>query len=368
MEIIYIYIVFVSFVFAIVICIDIFNLTKNIKKDKYVETDKDFAPKALVIIPIKNIDFGLEQNLKSIASQNYPKYDVIAVADTLKDPAVAFSKRAKIKAIATANRKWPKNCSGKNRAIVSALIARPQYKVYVIADSDIRVKKDWLKNLIAPLSESGIGVATTFPIIIPANNDIWSKVKMQWGLVGQSLLNNERTRFAWGGSLAFKRELIDERLFYLLTRSKYRISDDISITKRAKELKKRIAYVKNAAPETMVKESRGSFFEWANRQTALTLLGYRRNLQFGLAYYSAELLLTASGILLALAVNPLFVVFLSHLIISEYRAFSRTPKTYAVTAAITIAMPGIYLYNLIKAAKMKEIVWRGKTYRLSTPG
>ncbi|MEM3781497.1 MAG: glycosyltransferase family 2 protein [Candidatus Micrarchaeaceae archaeon] len=368
MDLISAYVAFASFVFLVVICLDFYNAAKPAKtRDMRNIRHGGFAPKALVIVPIKGLDFGLEENLKSIASQNYPKYEVVAVADTLKDAAVASAKSTGIKVIATAKKRWHKNCSGKNRAIVTALESYPNYAVYVIADSDIRVRRDWLEKLVAPLEHSSVGVSTTFPEFIPANRSLWSIVKMQWGLVGQSLMGNEKTRFAWGGSMAFKRSLADGRLIYFLTR-KYSVSDDISITKRAKELGMKIAYVKGAAPKTMVKEDLSSFFEWANRQTALTLMGYRRNLQFGLAYYSSELLLVVSGILLTALVSPIFLLFLSHLAISEYRAFSRAPKTYAAIVAITLAMPAIYIYNLVKASKMKEIAWRGSVYRISTPG
>jgi len=71
-----------------------------------------------------------------------------------------------------------------------------------------------------------------------------------------------------------------------------------------------------------IKETKKSFIEWANRQTALTLLGYKGNLYIGIAYYSAELLLFASGIIMPFTVNPVFAVLLLHFVISEYKAFA----------------------------------------------
>ncbi len=85
-------------------------------------------------------------------------------------------------------------------------------------------------------------------------------------------MKSKRTRFGWGGSLAFRRDLVDSRLMHLLSSSQYSVSDDISITKRAREKRMEIAYVDDAAPIVYTKETRSSFFEWANRQTALPFL------------------------------------------------------------------------------------------------
>jgi len=103
-------------------------------------------------------------------------------------------------------------CSGKSRAIAYALRRFKDYEIYVIVDSDVMAKRDWLSKLIAPLSNQGIGISTTFPTFVPVDHSLWSYVKMVWGLVGKSLMSSRLTRFGWGGSLAFKRDIVDEKL------------------------------------------------------------------------------------------------------------------------------------------------------------
>ncbi|MEM3744839.1 MAG: hypothetical protein QW759_03300, partial [Candidatus Micrarchaeaceae archaeon] len=102
----------------------------------------------------------------------------------------------------------------------------------------------------------------------------------------------------------------------------------------------------------------------ANRQAALTLLGYRKNLYIGTAYYSAELLLLASGIAMPLLVSPIFAILLLHLAISEYKSIARSPKRPHMLILIAAVMPALYLYNLVKASRMRSITWRGRTYAM----
>jgi len=354
-----IYEVFILFVFAAVLALDI-NSARTGQGGGIYTGKKRYAPRVLVILPAKGRDLHQNDNFLSLKKQDYGNYNLVAVVDSMDDPAAKTARRLGI-LIFVARGKCSA-CSGKNRAIAYALRRFRNYDVYVIADSDVNAKRDWLSKLITPLSNSGTGISTTFPTFIPVDRGLWSYVKMLWGLVGKSLMSSRLTRFGWGGSLAFKRDIADEKLLYMLTRSRYAVSDDISITKRAKELGLSIAYVKDAEPVVYVKETRESFVEWANRQAALTLLGYKNNLYIGVAYYSAELLLFASGIIMPFSVNPIFAVLLLHFVISEYKAFVRSPIRPPILFLVAMAMPALYLYNLLKASSMKKITWRGRSY------
>ncbi|MEM0086954.1 MAG: glycosyltransferase family 2 protein, partial [Candidatus Micrarchaeaceae archaeon] len=351
---------FIAIVFAAVLALDINGFFQHAEKYKTV---KGFKPKTLIILPAKGQDVTQLENFSSLKNQSYHNYDIVAVVDSSSDPASIAASKVGIKTVIAKG--TCERCSGKNRAIAYALKTFQNYNVYVIADSDIRVSNTWLEKLIKPLSDARIGISTTFPFFVPIDNSIWSKIKMLWGLVGQSLMGSKITRFGWGGSLAFKKNLVDKRLFYLLEDSKYAISDDISITKRAKEKGLGIAYVKDAEVVVNVKENAASFTEWANRQAALTLLGYRKNLYIGTAYYSAELLLLASGIAMSIFVAPIFAILLLHLVISEYKSIARMPKRSLALLFIVLAMPAIYLYNLVKASRMESIEWRGRIYSIS---
>lgn len=352
----------ISFIFLVFFCMLLLDMVPYVKKRKPERRASDYNPKTLVIVPCRGLDLTLSENLKSIASQNYPNYNVVAVVDAKGDPAAECIRKSNIRYIISRYRQGPP--SGKVLAILSALKKFPRYDAYVIADSDILVVKGWLKALVAPLHDRKIGISTTFPKFIPRAG-FWSKVKFVWGFAGEGLMENSSTRFGWGGSLAFRKDLIGSDAMKLLKNSKYSLSDDISLTKAARGRGLDIAYVGSVQPRVNSADSFRAFFEWSNRQTALSILGYPRNLYYGIAFYSAEIILLASGAILSYAINPAFLILLAHLIKSEIKTYMRSGRADPKIAMIVLFMPLLYLINLVLASRASRITWRGRSYELN---
>ncbi len=316
--------------------------------------------KALVIVPCRGLDYSLEANLKSILNQDYEKHVVIGVVDSQDDPSVPVLNSVRMKWIVSADS--CRNCSGKVRAISTAITQYADYDVYVIADSDIIVKNDWLSRLLSPMISKEIGISTTFPYFEPKGG-FWSKVKLVWGFVGLGMMESKITRFGWGGSLAFRKELIQgENLEFF----RNFVSDDIALTKICKKLNLKIAFVKEAMPKVNSPDDFGTFIEWANRQTALSVYSTRNVLRYGLIFYGASILLFLSSIILSVLVSPVFLIYLIPTLINAGRAVKRSGKMPVSSFFISILIPFIYFYNLVKASGMKSITWRGRDYSLET--
>ncbi len=320
-----------------------------------------YAPKALVIVPCKGKDIGLYDNLQSLKRQRYKNYEVVAVVDSERDDAIESIRAAGVKYIITDVKSA--RASGKVMAIATALQRFRNYDAYVIADSDIRAKSSWLQELVSPLQERSIGISTTFPYFMPVSG-FWPRVKMVWGFVGQNLLENKNTRFAWGGSMAFRRDLIGRKDLEFFKNSKYSVSDDICVTMIARRKKLGIAYSAAAQPLVLTNDNFSQFIEWSNRQTSLTLLGYRSNFRRGMFFYGSEIFVFLSGIYLSLAVSPLFLLLFLHLLVSWKRGYSRAKRLDPAIVPIVVIIPFIYFCNLIVARFAKKITWRGAEYRL----
>lgn len=353
-----IYIGFIALVFLGMLLIDI---APAIRKKQERKIPGNYNPNVLVMVPCRGNDLTLEDNLKSIASQDYKKCSVIAIVDSKGDSSLKAIEKAGIKWIISSYK--GEKASGKVKAIMTALKKFTDYDVYVIADSDILVKRDWLRNLVLPLKDKRTGISTTFPDFVPMGG-FWSKVKFVWGFVGQGMMESKAMRFGWGGSLAFRKDLLTNDTLQLLGSSEYSVSDDIPITKAAKDMGLGIAYVKSAQPAVNSDDDFPRFFEWANRQSALSIMGYRRNLYFGIAFYGAEILLFFSAIILAYFVYPVFLVLLAHFLRSEMVTYRRAGNGDPQIAFIVIIMPIIYLLNLILASRTSQITWRGRKYAL----
>ena len=356
------YIIAVSAIFALMLAADTIKLKGGNRKSKTVQSQGRYLPRVLVIVPCRGKDRGLVANLKSIKMQEYPDFRAIAVVDDRDDPAVEAIEKAKMRHIIS--NVQCSRCSGKVRAIASAIKMNPGYDVYVVADSDIRVGRRWLSELVMPLADRSVGVSTMFPRFVPEGG-IVSLIKFAWGFVGEGLMESDATRFVWGGSMAFRRSLVagDKRMRFFLE-SEFSVSDDITIMKMAKKDQLGIWYVGRHHPEVRSVDNFPEFVEWSNRQAALSVLGQRRNLYVGLVYYSSESLLVVTGIALSLY-NPLYLVLLLHAAITAYRTKRRMGGDATASAIIASAlMPFLYVYNLSCAAFMRRITWRGRMYSL----
>ncbi len=322
-----------------------------------------YEPRTLVMMPCKGSDIGLYYNLRAASRQDYRNYKFVAILER-GDSAHRVVARARVEHIDSSAR--CAKCSGKVRALASAMERFRGYDIYVVLDSDELVARDWLGRLVAPLADKRIGASVMFPLFKPLSAGFWSHAKQIWGFVGQSLMESGMTRFVDGGSFAFRARLMDRKALSFFKNSRYSISDDICINMIVRRSGLGIAYDSSHHPVTYVSERFQTFWEWANRQTALVLFASRRTLYYGLAYYISEALVFATGVAGAILVSPFFLLLLAHAAISFAKNEGRIGKDEAkvTTAVVTAAMPFIYVANLAFASRARSIRWRGREYRL----
>jgi hypothetical protein len=350
--------VYLQIYIAFLILVSILILVNTLwpKKNRVYNVKKDYEPKVLVIIPCKGFDIELKENLNAIKRQTYKNYDVVAVVASKKDSAIDAIKKTSTKFVVSGDFK----CKGsaKVRSLAFALSNFKNYDAYVILDSDVLVGSNWLRLLIEPLSDSKVGISTAFPIFEPVNSGFWVKVKHAWGFVGQGLMENERTAFGWGGSLAFRKNLLSKNDFDFFSRS---ISDDIALTKIAKSKHLRIAYVPKANPVVKSDDNFDKFVEWSNRQTAFFISGSGNIASYAIAYYTIVIVLFISAFLLGIAVSPLLFVLLLPFVAGAIKLYIKSgKKTYMLW--IYFVMNFIYLYNMVIASRLRYVKWRGIVY------
>ncbi len=318
---------------------------------------ENYEPETLVMVPCRGMDFSLEDNLKSIKNQKYPKYRMICIVDSNDDPSLEIIKRLNIDYVLSDYS--CKKCSGKVKALCSAIDKFNNFPVYVIADSDILVTDNWLSNLVKPLKNENNGLSTTFPYFKPKNG-FWSRIKEIWGFVGMGLMESKLTRFGWGGSLAFKGSLISNQFNFFSEH----ISDDTALTKICKNKNLNIAYVKSSMPVVNSPEKFSEFAEWANRQTALSISSSKKIFYYGMLFYMSYILLFFSAIFMGIFYSYLFFIFLIPSIIYIANILRRLDSIKFASVIGAIMLPFIYVVNLLIANHMKNIQWRGRTYSI----
>ena len=322
---------------------------------------KNTGMRLLVIIPCKGKDLTLADNLLSVKRQDYRNYGVVAVVDSEDDEAVPEIRRAGIKWILASKRF--ERCSGKVAAISTVLQRFRNYDAYAIIDSDVCCKRNHIGELVAPLADKRVGISTAYPYFNPMGG-FWSKVKMVWGFVGNGMMESRVTRFGWGGSIAFRKDLLSRPYSGIFAGA---VSDDMALVHASTSKGLRIEYVNKGTVTVNVDDSFSGFLEWSNRQTALSILGSRKVLWMGLAFYGASCLLLLSGILLPVFASPIYAIFLVPFFIGLYKTYRRSRRKYLSIIPIYLVMNFIFLANLFAASRMRSIEWRGRRYALRNP-
>ena len=125
-------------------------------------------PPVSILKPVYGLDPHFAECIRSHAAQDYPEYEILFGVRDPADPAVAVIEKLgceKVRVIqsGTAAR------NGKV-GVLADLAAAAQYPILVVNDSDIRVPRDYLKRIVAPLEDPRIGMVTC---LYRARADSW---------------------------------------------------------------------------------------------------------------------------------------------------------------------------------------------------
>ncbi len=233
--------------------------------------DAEFPP-ATVIVPVKGPEEGLSEHLKSLSAQDYPDYELIVVARTAHDiPPGVIPPGARVVLAGQGSEAMSEKIQNLSAAIASA---RSVSTVLAFADSDGRVRRTWLRALIAPLSGKGVGASTGYRWYAPDPPDFWSLLRSVWNAVIAGRLGPGANGFAWGGAMAVRREVFDGcRVPDFWRRS---ASDDYSLSEAVRTAGLEIRFAPGAMVASGGHTGAREFFAWTRRQMVITRVYYPR--------------------------------------------------------------------------------------------
>jgi ceramide glucosyltransferase len=126
------------------------------------EADASFAPGVSLLKPLRGVDVEAYENLTSFCKQDYPEFELLCGVADPSDPAVAVVQRLqrgypdrRIRLIVA-----PPTGSNQKASILHQLALEARHQVLVISDSDMRVTPDYLRRVVAPLSDERVGLVT----------------------------------------------------------------------------------------------------------------------------------------------------------------------------------------------------------------
>jgi ceramide glucosyltransferase len=173
-------------------------------------------PPVTIFKPVHGMEARLAENLESFFEQDYPEYEVMVGARSNDDPAIQLARAIaerhpdlKSRIVISGPPEWP------NAKVftLDKMIRLSRNDFFIISDSDVRVERDFLRNVIPPLFDRRVGLVSCLYRGDPAA-DFWSSlealgmsVEMPSGVVLADML--EGIRFALGPAVALRRDSLD---------------------------------------------------------------------------------------------------------------------------------------------------------------
>ena len=225
-------------------------------------------PPATVIVPLKGGDHGLRENLAALAAQDYPDYELIVVAQCAADiPAGVLPAGVRI---VLAHADEPGTGAKVLNLRTAVRFARKDSRLFAFADSDGRVSATWLRALAAPLAatDAHAGATTGYRWFAPEPPDFWSLMRSVWDGVIGGTFGPGSNAFAWGGSMAIRRET-----FQAISVSDFwhgTVSDDYALSDAVHRAGLPIVFAPGAMAVSTGRTTGREFLAWARRQLTIT--------------------------------------------------------------------------------------------------
>jgi cellulose synthase/poly-beta-1,6-N-acetylglucosamine synthase-like glycosyltransferase len=335
---------------------------------------------ALLIVPCCGPEPGLASNLEALLGQAYPRFRVRFVVEGEGDGAIPAIAEARARRPGRSELVLAGEGRGRGQKVhnlLAALDAGPLPDVLVFADSDGRPEPEWLGRLLAELEKPEVGVASSYRFYRPAPLSFATLLRSAWNLSVLALLGDHDRNFAWGGSMAIRREVFER----VLVREAWRgaLSDDYALTHAVRRAGLKVAFVPEALVGSESAVGLGVVFSWAARQISITRVYWPA--LFRLAAFSS--LCSTAFLVLAVVVGgtlPL-ALLLGVLALGAVSGALRAvalgrlaprwqPEVRRLLWAYALLSPLVGLvttYGVLRALASRRIEWRGRSYLMRSP-
>ncbi len=181
-------------------------------------TRSTHAPPVSILKPLKGIDPEIYESFRTHCLQDYPEYEIIFGVCDPADPAVGSVERLQ--------REFPDraiglvicpNILGPNVKVsnLEEMVQAARHEYLIVNDSDIRVERDYLQRVIAPLADARVGMATCLyrgvaaPTLGSRLEALGISTDFSAGVLAAQLLEGGLS-FGLGSTLAFRRKELNQ--------------------------------------------------------------------------------------------------------------------------------------------------------------
>jgi cellulose synthase/poly-beta-1,6-N-acetylglucosamine synthase-like glycosyltransferase len=340
-------------------------------------------PSVALLVPCCGLEPGLEENLRAIALQDYPDFELFLIVEDESDPAVPViqSLRQSEKPPSRLIIAGPTQASSqKIHNLLAGLSHTGDQEVLAFADSDIRPSVSWLRRLVAPLEDESVGVATGYRFYIPEKGSFASLLRSIWNAGVLTILGDHDHNFAWGGSMAIR-----QQVFHAAEVAKSwhgALSDDYALTHAVRNAGYRVEFVPSSIVPTFGAVNLKQVFRWCFRQMSITKVYWRNLWRIGGGSQIVYVTFLIAGMVAASTGDEAALFLLSSVLIlsvlSGYirvRAiqalgpeWKRRLRGYTWSYALLAPFASVLTaYGFVRSALSQRIEWRGRTYEMRSP-
>lgn len=389
---------FLYFFAVVLIFLSILSLRGGFRYLDYFERElakpkSDYTPFVSIVAPCRGLDEDLKANLRALYRQNYPAYEIVFVVDDAEDAAVSVIEKAwkgiateAISKLVVAGKATDSGQKVHNlRHAVREVSEKSE--VFVLVDSDVRVGRNWLRNLVAPLADKQVGAATGYRWFIGNDRNFGSEMRSVWNAsIASALGEKAESNFCWGGSTAIRRQTFER--IKMSGRWRGAVSDDSAVTGAMRENDLRIHFVPQCLTASFGDCSFAEMLEFTTRQMKITrvyaahfwlttLIG---SSIFTFTFYALLIFVVwraTAGESFWLPLAFLLVIFTLgagkawlrleavKLVLKDYKR--ELDRSFWAQIFLFPLAPPVYLYNSLGAAVSRKIVWRGISYEMKSP-
>src|ERR1700691_2139241 len=184
-------------------------------RQRPVQTGASYARPVSLLKPLDGAEPNLEAHIETFFDQDYPGFEILFCTRSAADPALAIARRVAARYPLVPARFLSTGEHTYINAKVSSLelmYAAALHEIFIISDSDVRVERSYIREVVAPFANEKVGAVTCLYRGV-ADQGLWSKleaagmsVEMTSGVLTANLL--EGMKFALGPTMAVRRSCV----------------------------------------------------------------------------------------------------------------------------------------------------------------
>jgi len=217
-------------------------------------------PPISILKPVHGLDPDFYAGIRSHALQDYPEFEILFGASDSADPAVAEIERLKAEFPVLPIRLLvisPKTANAKV-GVLEELAAAANHSILLVNDSDVRVSPDYLRRVVAPLEDPGVGMVTCLYRARPSS---WpgrlEAIGIATDFAPSALVSRlvGVSEFAFGSTMLFRAEDL-ARIGGFAALADY-IADDYQLGCRIHDLGKRVVIARSVVETSLADRTWG---------------------------------------------------------------------------------------------------------------